>query len=90
MKAKRIKQVPVAFDQFINALAGGWADETISARAHRQADGKARWRRTKKVINAIFFWQEDHCRRAYQSEQERLHLAPEYRDCGTNRTDESD
>ena len=30
-----MKQVAIAFDQLINTLLGGYADETLSARAHR-------------------------------------------------------
>lgn len=30
-----LKQVLIAFDQLINALLGGWADETLSSRAWR-------------------------------------------------------
>jgi hypothetical protein len=61
-------------DQGFNVLFGsGWCDETISAYAHRKND----WRR--RVINAIFFWQEDHCSRAYISERMRKHLPEEYR-----------
>lgn len=28
-------QIAVAFDQLVNTLLGGWADETLSARAWR-------------------------------------------------------
>lgn len=30
-------QVMVAVDQLVNTLLGGWADETLSARAYRHA-----------------------------------------------------
>jgi hypothetical protein len=29
------EQNAIAFDQFLNALIGGYADETLNARAHR-------------------------------------------------------
>lgn len=67
-------QVLIALDQLLNALLGGWADETLSARAHRQSD----WRRG--VINAIFCWQDDHCAQSYWSERNRQQLPAEYRD----------
>ena len=67
-----ITQVLVAIDQLFNALLGGYADETLSARAHRQND----WRRA--VINSIFFWQEDHCAESYESEVERKQLPSGY------------
>lgn len=31
----RFKQIPIALDQFVNTLFGGWADETLSCRAWR-------------------------------------------------------
>jgi hypothetical protein len=37
-----IRQILIAIDQFLNTLLGGWADETVSARAWRQQH-KGRW-----------------------------------------------
>lgn len=69
-------QVLIAFDQLLNALLGGMADETLSARAHRQhRKGRSAMR---NLINAIFFWQEDHCGMAYASEFARKHLPSVY------------
>lgn len=75
-----IMQFLIAIDQLLNTLLGGWADETLSARAYRRHVTSTRWRRTMKVINAAFFWQDDHCRSAYISEQARRHLPTAYRD----------
>jgi hypothetical protein len=36
------------------------ANESISGRAYRQ-----QWR-IQKVINLLFFWQENHCKNAYE------------------------
>jgi len=74
----RLKQVAIAFDQLFNALFAGWADETISARAYRCSDKKMRWTIAMEVIDAIFFWQQDHCLNAYLEEIERSHLPPAY------------
>ncbi len=63
----------IALDQLANAILGGWPDETLSARSHRKNDG---WR---TVINAIFFWQDDHCALSYWSERNRKQNHPEYR-----------
>ena len=64
----------LSVDQVFNVLIGsGYADEALSAFAHRRGG----WRRA--VINALFFWQEDHCRDSYYSEMNRRHLPPEYR-----------
>lgn len=75
----RIKQIPfqtaVALDQLLNAVTGGWADETLSARCWRQRANK-RWNRARKIIDALFFWQKGHCKEAYESEWRRAHLPP--------------
>ena len=67
----------IAFDQQLNALRGGHPDETLSAAAHRRhLEGKSGWR---NLINALFWWQEDHCRDAHASELQRKQLPKEYR-----------
>lgn len=72
-------QVLIALDQLVNALLWGYADETLSARAHRHAlKGDRLW--PERLINALFFWQKDHCRQAYESELTRAHLPPSMRD----------
>lgn len=77
-KRKWGKQVMIAFDQLANAVAAGWADETISARAYRQR-AKPRWKRAMRFIDAMFFWQRDHCRNAYLGEIKRAQQPPAYR-----------
>jgi len=68
-------QTLIALDQLGNALLGGWADETLSAHAHR-----AGWTWRKRLINALFWWQDDHCRASYEAEVMRRHFPPSYRD----------
>jgi hypothetical protein len=68
-----LTQNAIAFDQLVNALFGGYSDETLSARAHR-SNG---WGRM--VINMIFFWQNDHCYDAYLAEKRRAQLPRHYR-----------
>mgnify|MGYP003528121481 FL=1 len=71
-------QVAVAFDQFVNAVFNGMADETLSSRSYRMwRDGKeAGW--TMKWIDRLFFWQKlrpeaiGHCHNAYLGELDRL------------------
>lgn len=41
------------------SLPGGSTFQTTSARAHIETS--AGWRRARRVINAMFFWQADHC-----------------------------
>ena len=73
-------QVAIAFDQLINALLDGMADETLSSRTYRMwRDGrKAGW--MMKAIDLLFFWQKlrpdaiGHCHQAYLHELERLGL----------------
>ena len=72
-------KIGLALDQLLNAILGGYPDESLSARAFRwDRDGRRRW--PKKVINAMFFWQRDHCRSAWHCEQELRHMPPEYRE----------
>lgn len=67
-----------------NVLKGGSIHQTYSARVHIEArdacDGVARgllncegaiWIKREKRINRVFFWQEDHCAKAWASEVSR-------------------
>lgn len=74
---KRLEQIPIAIDQLINTIFGGWADETISSRAHRMQRKSTTWSRFRKIIDGLFFWQKYHCREAYESEKNRLQCPPE-------------
>ena len=74
----RICQVLIALDQLLNAILGGWADETISARLFREKS------KFEGVVNLLFFWDKEndkkHCQLSYESEVIRQQLPPEYRD----------
>lgn len=72
-------QVLIAIDQLINARFGGWADETFSARCWRMRRRKKRYAVLVKLINCVFFRQENHCRESFVSERNRGHLPVEYR-----------
>jgi hypothetical protein len=71
--------VAIAIDQLGNSIIGGFPDETISARCHREK----RWQ--KYLIDyTLFFWQKDengrrHCEQCYWYERERMDLPVEYR-----------
>lgn len=75
-------------DQCLNVIvfsiarprAKHWADETLSARVYRHAEIKKDRRWPMALINAIFFWQTDHCRQAYESEMKRTQLPPGMRE----------
>lgn len=73
------KGIAIAIDQLINALLWGYADETLSARVWRNRELNKGWARALAIINCIFFWQQNHCKSAYESELERKHLPKEYR-----------
>lgn len=72
-------QNAIALDQQINALLGGHADETLSARAHRMREkGHKHWGWTASAIDKVFFWQISHCRSSYESELLRRQLPSHY------------
>lgn len=73
-----LKQVLIAFDQLINALLGGWADESLSAHAWRlHLEGKRDW--PYQLIDTLLFFDDNHCRESYESEIERNQLPPSMR-----------
>lgn len=72
-------QIAIAFDQLGNTVLGGWADETLSARAFRCQHRSWCWRVARRAIDTLFFWQYNHCENAYRSERERLQAPPEER-----------
>lgn len=79
-------QLAVVFDQFLNVLVctiiepkeKHWADETFSAHTYRHYR-EGRWKWVYRLINHIFFLQDDHCKEAYESEINRTQLPPEFR-----------
>lgn len=75
-----VRAVLIAVDQLLNAVFAGWPDETLSSRAYRcgvlDQTPKLRWVVARWVIDAIFFWQKEHCMLAYQSELTRRHSPP--------------
>ena len=67
--------VLIALDQFLNAVTGGFADETLSSRIYREARaGRRGWVAAEKCVNHLFFWQGEHCRRAWLRERQRAHF----------------
>ena len=76
----KLLQILIAIDQLGNTLLGGYADETISCRAYRKQYNSTFWKYGRRFIDALFFWQEDHCYHAYQAELERRQYPVEFRD----------
>lgn len=72
-------QVLVSVDQLVNALFGGWADESISSRAWRLRDTSRFWSGMRILVDTLLFIQTNHCLKAYESEQLRLQEPPELR-----------
>lgn len=81
---KYLRHLLIAIDQLVNALLGGWADETLSARAYRQSTRKRHWYWIMRGINALFFWQNNHCRGSHAAEMERRWLPLPYREATKN------
>ena len=72
------RRVLIGVDQLVNALLGGWPDETMSSRAWRwEWDGVRSWPR--KLIDLLFFWDLEHCRLSFESERVGRQLPPELR-----------
>ncbi len=72
------RSVLIAADQLVNALLGGWPDETLSSRAWRlHVAGLRSW--PCRLIDSLFFWEDNHCFAAYISEREGRQLPPELR-----------
>ena len=74
-------QILIALDQLVNALLGGWADETLSSRAWRtEAKGRLWGRLTRPLIDALASpFEPDHCRASFDSERAQRQLPPECR-----------
>jgi hypothetical protein len=76
--------VAIALDQAANCLwyveGDGWGlpDEMISARAFRVHLQGLASDRPMRLINGLFFWQRDHCYRAWRTEVERAQTPSHY------------
>ena len=68
----------IALSQLLNSLLGGWPDETTSARSYRMRHTRF-WGFMYRAINLMFFWQEDHCKWAYEMETVSRPVPPEKR-----------
>ena len=73
-------QTLIALDQLLNALLFGYADETLSSRAYRaDRDSKVFGRLFRPLIDTLFFWQDNHCHRAYLEEVNRRQYPKHFR-----------
>ena len=80
---QRLLHIGIAIDQLayvLLTLGAGSPDETLSAAAYRsEGSGKLLGRIFRPLIDALFWFDPDHCRNSFESEVNRLHLPPEYR-----------
>lgn len=58
--------------RFLNAIFFcGSTAQTLSARAYIDGEDSLFWRRMGRLINALFFWQDNHIKDAWEMEVER-------------------
>ena len=80
---RRILNVLIALDQLLYVLAtlgNGYPDETLSAAAWRlEQAGKWQGRLFRPIIDALLWFDPDHCRKAYVAEVNRAQLHPSLR-----------
>lgn len=71
--ARYVLNVLIAFDQLVNAILGGYPDETLSASAWiGEQQGRPIPRVMRPVIDFIFLpIERDHCRKAFDAERAR-------------------
>ena len=79
-----LKQLLIALDQLANVLIGmlcgykSYCDETLSAKAYRLELERGRtWAR--KLIDALFWFDKNHCKESYESEVLKRQLPPSMR-----------
>ena len=73
----RLREVAIALDQLVNAVLGGYSCETISARCYRLRNYRP-YSTMYRVIDAIFFWQLDHCKASYAAQVARRNVPADY------------
>lgn len=59
-----LKRLALSIDQFVNVLLfNGDEDHTISGRTgyYYKYSPNLFWRALRGLVNALFFWQQDHC-----------------------------
>ena len=78
-----LKNLAIAADQFVNSVFGGYPDETLSSRLYRkdlEADRGAAskyWTGWRVTVDMLFFWQQDHCEKAWRREKNKAHFPRE-------------
>lgn len=74
-----LKNLLIALDQLGNTLLGGWPDESISSHCWRiEQEQGISWPR--KLVDALLFFDKDHCQESYENELERRQFPPSMRE----------
>lgn len=80
---RRVLNLLIALDQLawvVLTLGNGSPDETISAAAWRmEGQGKPMGFVLRPLIDALFWFDKDHCRKAYNAEFQKIQLPGSYR-----------
>ncbi len=80
---RRALNLLTALDQFafcVLTLGHSYPDETISAWAWRAESRGKRWGGwVRRTIDALFWFDPDHCRTSFESEWRKAHLPDAYR-----------
>lgn len=67
-----LRNILISIDQLVNTLLAGHPDETLSSRAYRaEQSGQRYWGWTRRFIDLLFFWEQEHCKNAHLTEQRR-------------------
>lgn len=78
-----LTNIAIGIDQLFNTLIGGSPDETLSARCYRlgvkedHVSDIAFY--AMKGIDKLFFWQTEHCKKAFEAEVLRKQLPSTYK-----------
>jgi hypothetical protein len=74
-----VKCVAIAVDQLLNAILGGFPDETLSSRAYRaERNNRIFGKIFRPLIDGLLFFDRQHCYNSYLSEVERRQLPREF------------
>lgn len=79
---QRLRNILIGLDQLVwvlLTLGAGSPDETVSAAAWRsEKQGKLFGQLARPLLDALFFFDKQHCYNSYLSEIQRKHLPKEY------------
>ena len=73
-----LRKILIALDQLVNTVVNGEPDETFSSRCWRER-GRQPWKVLRYLVDAVFFFDKDHCRTSYLSERLQLQSPLELR-----------